>query len=132
MDEVLVRNLIEAAALAIIGLLAFGLRQLVVIVILYLRQKLGLERLLEMKEIAQTVVRTLQQMPVFEALDPAQKKEMALVALVQYAEGHNIPVDRPLIDKLIEEAVQIMKAELPKIEGELLDTFTPAASAPVS
>jgi hypothetical protein len=119
MDPVLLQRLIEAVVLAIVSLLAFVLRQVAVIGIAYLQQRLGVEQLAELKEIAQTVVRTLAQSPIFEALDPARKKEMAVVDIVTYCENHGLPVDHGLIDRLIEEAVQIMKAELGNINPGL-------------
>jgi hypothetical protein len=66
-------------------------------------------------------VRSLEQNGAFEGLIGADKKELAIVAITQYAVEHNIPVDREFIDKAIEEAVQLMKSDLPLI-GELIES----------
>lgn len=111
MDPVLFQNLLYAVVTASVGLIAFVARGLITIGIEYLKVKVGNEKFTALSMFAQTVVRFLEQSNVFEALDGDKKKELAIVAITQYAEAHNLPIDRELIDKIIEASVRIVKKE---------------------
>ncbi len=111
MDPELFQNLLYAVATASVGLIAFVARSLIAIGIEYLKVKMGNEKFNALSMFAQTVVRFLEQSNVFEALDGARKKELAIVAITQYAEEHHLPIDRELIDKIIEASVRIVKKE---------------------
>ncbi len=111
MDSVLFQNLLYAVVTAAVGLIAFVARGLLTIGIEYLKVKVGNEKFAALSMFAQTVVRFLEQSNVFETLDGAKKKELAIVAITQYAEAHNLPIDRELIDKIIEASVRIVKKE---------------------
>jgi len=92
----------------------------------YLKVKLGDTQLGTLKEIAQTVVRSLEQNPIFKDLDPTAKKERAVLAITTWCEKNNIPITHEFIDSLIEEAVQVMNVEMGKyIDGDLLDMTGP-------
>lgn len=111
MDPVLFQNLLYAVVTAAVGLIAFVARGLLTVGIEYLKVKVGNEKFAALSMFAQTVVRFLEQSNVFEALDGAKKKELAIVAITQYAEAHSLPIDRELIDKIIEASVRIVKKE---------------------
>jgi hypothetical protein len=127
MDPILFQNLLYAVVTAAIGLIAFVARGLINIGIEYLKVKVGNEKFAALSMFAQTVVRFLEQSNVFEALDGSKKKELAIVAITKYAEEHNLPIDRELIDKIIEASVRIVKKEasgIGSIEAVQLDTVS--------
>jgi hypothetical protein len=80
----------------------------------YLQVKLGSSQLDSLKGIAQLVVRSLEQNPVFKDLDPATKKEKAVLAISTWCEKNKVPVTYEFVDSLIEEAVQLMNSEIRK------------------
>jgi hypothetical protein len=118
MDPVLIQNLFSAIALALVGLVVYIVKGLAAVGLTYLEGRLGTNNLLLGKEMAILFVRTLKQSPIYEELDPAKKKELAIGWLTKYAAEKNLPFDYAYIDKLIEEAVHIVKAE--KQEYELI------------
>jgi hypothetical protein len=80
----------------------------------YLALKLGNERLLFLKENAFSIVRYLEQSGTLAKLGADQKKEQALAYLDMIATEKGIQIDFDELDRLIEEAVQVMNAELAK------------------
>jgi hypothetical protein len=111
MDPVLIQNLFSAIALALVGLVVYLVKGLAAVGLNYLEGRLGANNLLIAKEMAILFVRTLKQSPIYEDLDPSKKKELAIGWLTKFAEEKKLPFDYNYIDKLIEEAVHIAKAE---------------------
>ena len=64
------------------------------------------------KETAMMVVSTLKQSPAWEHLAPEKKKELAMVWISQRLERYGIAMEPVDIDRLIEEAVLIIKEAL--------------------
>jgi hypothetical protein len=116
MDPQLIQNLIVDVVLAFIGFVAFTARGLVQVGIEYLRAKVGDRNFDSLLSYADMTVRFIEQSPAFQELDGDKKKELAIVELLKFCEQNKLPVDRALIDKTIESAVQIMNAEKGKIE----------------
>jgi hypothetical protein len=112
--EILVQHLIEALALVLVGVLAVALRGVVKVGITYLESKIGSEKFNLLKDYTQTIVRYLEQSPVFTELDGTKKKEQAISLITAWAKEHNLPITHELCDQIIEEAVQIVNTELGK------------------
>ena len=121
MNPELIQNLLFALITAIVGVIAWGLRQVISIGLLYLQKKIGFTNYELLLKNASTIVRALAQSPATELWDGEQKKQYAMNKLIQFAKGMNIDVSAEDADKLIEEAVQIMKAEIGEID--LLDSL---------
>jgi hypothetical protein len=111
MDPVLIQNLFSAIALALVGLVVYIVKGLAAVGLSYLESRLGASNLLVAKEMAILFVRTLKQSPVYEELDPSKKKELAVTWLTKFAAEKGLPFDYNYIDRLIEEAVHIVKTE---------------------
>lgn len=116
MDPQLVQNLIVDVILALVGLVAFSARGLVQVGINYLNQKLGNTNFESLVQYAGMTVRFIEQSPAFQELTGDKKKELAIIEILKFCEKEKLPVDRALIDKVIESAVQIMNTEKGKIE----------------
>jgi hypothetical protein len=115
MDPQLIQNLIVDVILALVGVLAFGARGLVQVGIEYLHAKLGDQNFKSISSYADMTVRFLEQSPAFQELTGDKKKELAIIEILKFCEQKKLPVDRTLIDKVIESAVQIVNAEKSKI-----------------
>ena len=113
----LIQRLIEVIVLVIISIIGFGLKKLLAYAETYLDTKIGKGRADLLKDFAGTIVRALEQSPAYKDWDGAQKKERALVAIADYADDHDIPVDGLFLDHVIEEAVKMMKDQ----QSPLLD-----------
>lgn len=120
MNQELVTQLILALALAIIGLLGYAGRALVQVGIAYLTTKLGQTNFQRLRDFAGTVVRAVEQSPIYSDLAGEKKKELAIVAVMQFAEKYKLPIDRADIDKFIEAAVQEMNAQIEKIDWDMI------------
>jgi hypothetical protein len=123
--------LISALILAVIGSLSYFLKQAADMGIALMKAKLSASNVEMFRAMAQTVVRSMEQNPAFKDLTGTLKKENCIVALTDYAEKIGLPVDHPFIDKIIEEAVQIMNSELGAdlgwLDGSTIDPVVPAA-----
>ena len=104
------QGLLTAVVLAIVALLTFALKKVVTLGQLYLEQKLGSATYNFLKDYAATTVRFLEQTPIFKDFTGPEKKEYAITEVVIWCQQHNLPVDHDLIDKLIEEAVNVMNS----------------------
>ena len=113
----LIQRAIEVIALVIISLLGYGAKQLFSVTEAWLDEKIGKSKVDSFKSYARTTVRALEQSPAYRDWDGANKKEMGLVLLSNYAQAHGIPVDQQFCDHVLEEAVQIMKQQ----QSPLLD-----------
>ncbi len=116
MDPQLIQNLIVDVILALVGVAAFAARGLIQVGIVYLRGKIGDRNFDSLMSYADMTVRFIEQAPAFQELTGDKKKELAIVEILKFCEEYKLPVDRALIDKVIESAVQIMNAEKAKIE----------------
>lgn len=116
MDINLVNSLLQALVLCVIGVIGYLLRELVKIGVAYLKAKVGTEQFIQLKAMAETIVRALEQSPAFQELGGADKKERAMAEIQTFCEDNNIPIDHDFLDKLVEEAVNYMNAEIGKID----------------
>ena len=121
MNEEIFQQLIAAGALAIVSLIAFAFRSLITLGIAYLKAKLGENNFQRVRSYADVIVKMLEQHPAFKYFDGAHKKEMAIMAVLQWAEKNSLPIDRELIDKFIEAAVLEMNSQMGKIEWPMID-----------
>lgn len=116
MNQALIDNLISALVLAIVGVIAYGLRSLVTVGVLYLKEKLGTTKYAQLITFASTTVRALEQSPVSNMWLGDHKKQYAMEKLQAFADYINYPIEGEMIEDLVEEAVQIMNSEIQKID----------------
>lgn len=105
------QNLLTALVIAVVTVLIYAVRGGVKVAKTYLEAKLGVANTVMLKDFVMTIVRFLEQSPVFRDLTGAEKKERAISEITAWAEQRGVPIDHAYIDKLIEEAVQVMKNE---------------------
>ena len=86
----------------------------------YVNARIGPANLDYLKGLSATIVRALEQSPAYRDFDGTQKKEAAILQLVELAAKYGIPVSQETISSLIEEEVQRMNAEVSD-----LGPFTP-------
>ncbi|MCB2146578.1 MAG: phage holin family protein [Deltaproteobacteria bacterium] len=110
----LFQQLLTSLVLVVVTLLVYFVKLGLNSLIKYLDAKIGGEKSAQLQTFVGSVVRFLEQTGAFKALDSGEKKAMAIVKITQYCEEHGLPVDEAYINVLIEEAVQIMNAELGK------------------
>ncbi len=131
MNPEILQQLILAVALAIVSLVFWALREFIKVGIAYLKSKLGETEYNRVRGYAADVVKFLEQSPVYTNFDGEKKKELAKVAVVQWAQQHNLPIDDALFDKFIEAAVQEMNSQVGQIDwagAELLGPEVGSAS----
>jgi cytidylate kinase len=112
---------VDALAIAIVTVLCVVIKQIGNSVAAYAAAHVSSTQLAELKSAAQTAVRFVEQSPVFKNFDGAKKKELAIIDINQYCQAHNIPVTSATVDKVTEEAVQIMNTELGKPFADFMD-----------
>lgn len=117
----LIVQVVMAVALALVGVAAFGLKKLVAVGVSWLEVKIGVDRFAMLKTYTDTIVRALAQSPITKDLIGDAKKELAMSQISQFARSKGFDISPEDIDNLIEEAVQVMKAELG--DGYLWDLF---------
>ena len=105
-------QLLSAVVMAIVAVAIVGIGALQKKAEAYLVAKLGNEQMLALKEFASTIVRALSQSPAWQGLAGDEKKELAIIAVANWAKEHNLPITHEYLDSLIEEAVQKLKAGL--------------------
>jgi len=103
--EAVVRLVMLAIAGGIGLLLAYLSRSLTA----YLAVRFSAQQLFIAKETALMVVSTLKQSPAYEYLDTDKKKEIAMVWMSQRLAVYGLDFTPEDIDRLIEEAVLIIK-----------------------
>ena len=120
----------SALILALVGIITACIGLLAKKGLAYLQVKLGSTQLDTLKQVANMIVRSIEQNPVFAELDPASKKEKAILAITVWCEEHKVPVTYEFVDSLVEEAVQIMNAEIVKFTGanSILTGISPVES----
>lgn len=109
----LVQIAFSALGLVLTALIAYVFPKLEAL----LKAKVGAANYDKVKEFTWSTVSWLAQSPVFEALDPAEKKERAIAEIVQYADQRGIPITYSEIDKLIEAVYIGIKHELVGASG---------------
>jgi len=119
MDQTLVQNLLFALITAIVGVLAWGLRQLITIGLVYLQKKIGNTDYDLLIKNATTIVRFLAQSPATELWNGEQKKQFAINKLIEFGDAMKIDMSGEEADQLIEAAVQIMKSEFGQVDFNL-------------
>jgi len=97
---------IALALVAGLGLLFFGLARNITS---YLSLRFTAQEIEIAKETTMMVVSTLKQSPLYENLNPEKKKELAVIWLVEQFHNYGLTFSVEDIDKLIEEAVSIIK-----------------------
>lgn len=118
--ETAMNNVLSAVLILLATAAAVAIRQGAVWIERYARERIGNDRYSMVKEMALTVVRSLEQTGIWRQLDAKGKKEHALLYLQFYAEqlGMNIDIDE--LDHMIEAAVNVMNAELNKDEISIM------------
>ena len=117
------QQILLAVLLGIVSLLGFALRQLILVGIAYLRARIGQAEYERVLEYARVTVKALEQTPVYKDFSGDKKKELARVAVMQFAKEHNLPIDDTLFDKFIEAAVKEMNDQVSGIDwvaGEIV------------
>jgi hypothetical protein len=114
MDPTLFQSLLSALVLAVVGLLTYAGRKVIDLADVYVKSKVSKDNFDLMKGYAETTVRFFEQSPVFKDLVGEKKKELAILQISTWAKSNHLPIDVAFIDKLIEEAVNLVKA--PRIE----------------
>ena len=120
MLDFLVANLIEALALALAGIISVVVAGVGKIVIGYIKAKMTAEQYDFLKQGAATIVRFIEQTALWDDLlaDGSAKKERAMLLVTEWAAEHGIPLTYELLDRIIEEAVNIMNHETGEINGD--------------
>ena len=107
-----IQPLISALIVCLVGVISYTLKKGADAGIAYVTAKLSATNVQLFRDMASTVVRSMEQNPAFKDLEGSLKKERSIIALTDYAKQIGLPVDAPFVDKMIEEAVQIMNSEL--------------------
>jgi len=116
MNSEILQQLILAVSLAIVSLVFWAIRELVKVGIAYLRAKLGQTNYERLRQYADMAVKAIEQTPIYKDFAGEKKKELARVAVVQFAQKHNLPIDEALFDKFIEAAVKEMNSQIGQID----------------
>ena len=121
MLELLVQNLIQALVLVLVAVLVGFLSRFALVAVRYIKAKMTAEQFAMAKSFATTVVRFVEQSSAWDdALkDGTAKKERALLEMSTWATERNIPLTFELADKIIEEAVNVMKSEFAEVGKEI-------------
>ena len=104
------QSAISSLILAVIVVALLAAKSLLKLGNEYLLSKLNKTEYDTLQGLALTTVRYLNQSPVWQDVANEKKKEYAIGAVVEYADQIGLPVDHALVDKIIEEAVSIVKA----------------------
>jgi len=120
MLEFLVANLIEALALALAGVISVMVAGLAKIAISYIKVKMTAEQYDFLKKGAATIVRFIEQTALWDdlLLEGSAKKERAMLLITVWARENGIPLTYELLDRIIEEAVNIMNNEMGDVEKD--------------
>jgi hypothetical protein len=123
MNPDILQQLILAVALAIVSLVFWALRELVSLGITYLKSKIGQSQYERVMDFASMAVKAIEQTPIYQDFTGEKKKELARVAVVQFAQEHHLPIDEALFDKFIEASVKEMNAQMGQIDwvGEIIE-----------
>lgn len=122
MNQDILSQLILAVGLAVVSLFFWGMRELVKLGIEYLKSRIGQANYDRVRYYVEMAVKAIEQTPMYKDFDGAKKKELAKIAVVQWAQEHGLPIDEALFDKFIEAAVLEMNSQMDKIEWAALET----------
>lgn len=86
----------------------------------WIKVKLSAERYAFAQSAVQTIVRFIEQTAVWDTAlrEGYIKKEKAMALALQWAEDNSVPLTRDMLDKMVEEAVNVMNANLGGISFE--------------
>jgi len=104
-----IETVLRFVTLALAGGIGILLAYLSRSITTYLAVRFSAQQLFIAKETALMVVSTLKQSPAYEHLDFAKKKEVAMVWMSQRLADYGFDFSPEEIDRLIEEAVLIIK-----------------------
>jgi hypothetical protein len=128
MDQAAITNLLVAAAVALIGFVAYAGRKLVDVGVKYLEAKLGSTQFNQVSDQAETMVRYLEQSPIFKDFDGAKKFELLKLDLLKFVQVKGIPLTDADLNKIGEAAVRVVKKEIGAVDwgynDEDLDALT--------
>ena len=112
MLEALVQDLVGSLSLLIAGVIATLIGMGIKSLNAYLKTRMSVENLAFLKGVASTIVRYVEQSAAFQEikLQGADKKQRALMMFSEYCAENDIPLDYGFMDKLIEEAVNLMNS----------------------
>ena len=127
MLDILVANLIEALALVLAGIVSVVIAGFGKIAIAYIKAKMTSEQYDFLKKGAATIVRFIEQTALWDDLlkEGSAKKERAMLLITEWAHEHGIPLTYELLDRIIEEAVNIMNSELGEVDISKIDLPDP-------
>lgn len=125
MNPDIFQQLILAVVLAIVSLVFWALREFIGVGIVYLKARLGQTNYERLVAFASMAVKAFEQSPIYKDLAGEKKKELVKIAILQYSQEHNLPLDDTLIDKIIEAAVQEMKAQMTTIDWGVVESSLP-------
>jgi hypothetical protein len=116
MDQAAITNLLVAAVIALISFAAYAGRKLVDVGVKYLEAKLGSTQFSQISERAETMVRYLEQSPIFKDFDGAKKFELLKIDLIKFAADKGIPLSDADLNKIGEAAVRVVKKEIGTVD----------------
>jgi hypothetical protein len=120
MEPVIVQafqSLLVAVVVAIIALIGTYIKKAIALLGVYLEQKLGLATFNFVKDYVATSVRFVEQSPQFKELTSKEKLSQVMNDVSTWCQARNIPIDAGLIERMTEEAVQIMNSTAPQSGG---------------
>lgn len=117
MFELLIENLTETLAMAIAGVIAGAIVLLARQAMAYLQARMGVENFQLLRDFATMTVRFIEQSSQWDTAlrEGMAKKERALIELEVWSRERGIPFDRALADRMIEEAVNVMRSEFAEV-----------------
>jgi hypothetical protein len=127
-----IQTIIIALVGALVTIACIVIKRGEALAVSYVESKIGGNQLASLKGYAQTVVRSLEQSPIYTNFDGSKKKELAILDVTQYCKNHNLPFGYTAVDKVIEEAVQIMNVELGKPLSDWINSDEPASTTMIT
>lgn len=118
MDNVLLEQLLQALALVVANMAGVAFVAIARALLSWIKVKVGSDKYDYLLMGAKTIVRFIEQSAAWDELlaDGSLKKERALVELSEWAGSRGLPVTYELLDRIIEEAVNVMNAEIGKLD----------------
>ena len=112
MDPQIVSQIVAVLGIAIATAVGLLLKGVAAVAVKYLEGKLGETKFSMLKQTVEILVKGIEQSPFAQEFDGARKKEMVLAQVAEFCAANNIPVDRELIDQMVEAAVLNMKTQI--------------------
>jgi hypothetical protein len=107
MFNIVIQQLIRFGLILLMAMAMFAWRRLQA----YLEARIGAEQYGHIKEMVVTVVRALEQQGILLNLTGPEKKQMATSTIIQLLDRVGYEIEPAVLDKLIEEAVQVINTE---------------------